>query len=50
MSARSLINPPIDAMIVYEAMLSQGLSPSPQLKRILVEVCNLDKLSVMLSS
>ena len=38
-----------DAMRIYETMLDRGAMPSVQLKRILVDVCGLDKLSVMLS-
>lgn len=38
-----------DAMRIYETMLDRGVAPTVQLKRILVEVCGLDKLSVMLS-
>lgn len=36
-------------MRIYETMLDRGVAPTVQLKRILVEVCGLDKLSVMLS-
>ena len=36
-------------MRIYETMLDRGAMPSVQLKRILVDVCGLDKLSVMLS-
>jgi hypothetical protein len=42
-------HPLLDAMRIYETMVDRGVAPTVQLKRILVDVCGLDKLSVMLS-